>query len=38
MIKQFKETESGHDLQSDLETIVIVTVILGVMGFTTSIL
>ncbi len=38
MIEKIKEFEEGHDLQSDIETIVIMTVIVGVMGFTTSIL
>jgi len=38
MIKKIKAFEEGHDLQSDIETIVIMTVIIGVMGFTSTIL
>lgn len=38
MMDRIKKFEEGHDLQSDLETIVIVTVVVGVMGFATSIL
>jgi len=33
MIEKLKKFEKGHDLQSDLETIVIVTVVVGVVGF-----
>jgi len=38
MIKKLKKYEEGHDLRSDVETIVIMTVIVGVMGFTSAML
>jgi len=38
MIEKIKKFEEGHDLQSDIETIVIMTVIVGVMGFTSTVL
>ena len=38
MIEKIKKFEKGHDLQSDLETIVIVSVVVGVVGFASAIL